>query len=221
MNNNQTNLHDFIQFHNKLTIKMLNNSIQNDIMQKEEYIDYYVVQSKILTFISNMPLSYRAILEQLIMKDMSLKISKFNFFADVASTYTPGFISGFISGFKNSDSNNPPYSFFDVDLNFKLMNMQREDIDIISASFDFLDPERSEKTKGVEIERVNEFDFDLAITKLLNFEDVIEKLDDFANPISAHYDEDYNDINDEYDDDNDDDDDDDFDEDDIFIGTDY
>ena len=210
MNNNQTNLHNFIQFHNKLTIKMLNNSIQNDIMQKEEYIDYYVVQSKILTFISNMPLSYRAILEQLIMKDMSLKISKFNFFADVASTYTPGFISGF----KNSDSNNPQYSFFDVDLNFKLMNMQREDIDIISASFDFLDPERSGKTKGVEIERVNEFDFDLAITKLLNFEDVIEKLDDFANPISAHYDEDYDDINDEYDDD-------DFDEDDIFIGTDY
>ena len=217
MNNNQNNLHNFIQFHNKLTIKMLNNSIQNDIMQKEEYIDYYVVQSKILTFISNMPLSYRAILEQLIMKDMSLKISKLNFFADVASTYTPGFISGFISGFKNSDSNNPQYSFFDVDLNFKLMNMQREDIDIISASFDFLDPERSEKTKGVEIERVNEFDFDLAITKLLNFEDVIEKLDDFANPISAHYDEDYDDINDEYDDDDDDD----FDEDDIFIGTDY
>ena len=215
MNNNQNNLHNFIQFHNKLTIKMLNNNIQNDIMQKEEYIDYYVVQSKILTFMSNMPLSYREILERLIMKDMSLKISKLNFFADVASTYTPGFISGF----KNSDSNNPQYSFFDVDLNFKLMNMQREDIDIISESFDFLDPERSGKTKGVEIERVNEFDFDLAITKLLNFEDVIEKLDEFANPISAHYDEDYNDINDEYDDDNDDDDD--FDEDDIFIGTDY
>lgn len=216
MNNNQNNLHNFIQFHNKLTIKMLNISIQNDIMQKDEYIDYYVLQSKILTFILNMPLSYRAILEKLIMKDMSLKISKFNFFTDVASTYTPGFISGF----KNSDSNNPQYSFFDVDLNFKLMNMQREDVDVISASFDFLDPESADKKKEANIERVNEFDFDLAITKLLNFEDVIEKLDDFANPISAHYDEDYDDINDEYDDD-DDDDDDDFDEDDIFIGTDY
>jgi hypothetical protein len=160
-----------------------------------------------------MPLSYRAILEKLIMKDMSLKISKFNFFADVNSTYTPGFISGF----KNNDSKNPQYSFLDVDLNFKLINMQREDVDIISASFDFLDPESAEKTKGANTERANEFDFDFSSTRLLNFEDVIEKLDDFANPIAAHHYEDYDEDHDE----DDDDDDEDFDEDDIFIGPDY
>jgi hypothetical protein len=213
MNKNQNNLHNYLQFHNKLTIKILNDSIENDIIQKEEYIDYYVVQSKILTFMSNMPLSYRAILEKLIMKDMSLKISKFNFFADVNSTYTPGFISGF----KNNDSKNPQYSFLDVDLNFKLINMQREDVDIISASFDFLDPESAEKTKGANTERANEFDFDFSSTRLLNFEDVIEKLDDFANPIAAHHYEDYDEDHDE----DDDDDDEDFDEDDIFIGPDY
>jgi hypothetical protein len=96
--------------------------------------------------------------------------------------------------------------------------MQREDVDIISASFDFLDPESAEKTKGANTERANEFDFDFSSANLLNFEDVIEKLDDFANPIAAHHYEDY----DEEDDDDDDDDDDvDFDEDDIFIGTDY
>jgi len=217
MNKNQNNLHNYLQFHNKLTIKMLNDIIENDIIQKEEYIDYYVVQSKILTFMSNMPLSYRAILEKLIMKDMSLKISKFNFFADVNSTYTPGFISGF----KNNDSQNPQYSFLDVDLNFKLINMQREDVDIISASFDFLDPESAEKTKGANTERANEFDFDFSSARLLNFEDVIEKLDDFANPIAAHHYEDYDEDYDEDHDEGDDDDDDDFDEDDIFIGTDY
>ena len=203
MNKNQNNLHNYLQFHNKLTIKMLNDSIENDIIQKEEYIDYYVVQSKLLTFVSNMPMAFRAILEKSLMKDMSLKITRFNFFADVNSTYTPGFTSGF----KNNDSKNPQYSFLDVDLNFKLINMQREDVDIISASFDFLDPESAEKTK-----RANEFDFDFSSAKLLNFEDVIEKLDDFASPIAAHHYEDY---------DEDDDDDDDFDEDDIFIGTDY
>jgi hypothetical protein len=197
---------------------MLNDIIENDIIQKEEYIDYYVVQSKILTFMSNMPLSYRAILEKLIMKDMSLKISKFNFFADVNSTYTPGFISGF----KNNDSKNPQYSFLDVDLNFKLINMQREDVDIISASFDFLDPESAEKTKGANTERANEFDFDFSSAKLLNFEDVIEKLDDFANPLAAHHYEDHDeDDNEDDDDDFDEDDDDDLDEDDIFIGPDY
>ncbi len=203
MNKNQNNLHNYLQFHNKLTIKMLNDSIENDIIQKEEYIDYYVVQSKLLTFVSNMPMAFRAILEKSLMKDMSLKITRFNFFADVNSTYTPGFTSGF----KNNDSKNPQYSFLDVDLNFKLINMQREDVDIISASFDFLDPESAEKTK-----RANEFDFDFSSAKLLNFEDVIEKLDDFASPIAAHHYEDY---------DEDDDDDDDLDEDDIFIGTDY
>ena len=217
MNKNQNNLHNYLQFHNKLTIKMLNDIIENDIIQKEEYIDYYVVQSKILTFMSNMPLSYRAILEKLIMKDMSLKISKFNFFADVNSTYTPGFISGF----KNNDSKNPQYSFLDVDLNFKLINIQREDVDIISASFDFLDPESAEKTKGANTERANEFDFDFSSARLLNFEDVIEKLDDFANPIAADHYEDYDEDYDEDRDEGDDDDDDDFDEDDIFIGTDY
>ncbi len=208
MNKNQNNLHNYLQFHNKLTIKMLNDSIENDIIQKEEYIDYYVVQSKLLTFVSNMPMAFRAILEKSLMKDMSLKITRFNFFADVNSTYTPGFTSGF----KNNDSKNPQYSFLDVDLNFKLINMQLEDVDIISASFDFLDPESAEKTKRANTERANEFDFDFSSAKLLNFEDVIEKLDDFASPIAAHHYEDY---------DEDDDDDDDFDEDDIFIGTDY